>query len=68
MVRLGVPLGEDDILQNCTNIETMENSNKGIPFIGGQKMHVSTLRVVIHLCSPLGSPVVNMNSSIGMSL
>jgi hypothetical protein len=58
MVRLGVPLGEDDILLNCTNIETMENSNKGIPFIGGQKMHVSTLRALIHMCNLFGSLVV----------
>jgi hypothetical protein len=35
MVRLGVVVGEDDILFNCTNIDTMEKSSKGIPFKGG---------------------------------
>jgi hypothetical protein len=66
MVRLGVPLGEDDILQNHNDIEIMEKSNKNIPFKGGQEMHVCTLKALIHLCSPLGLFVVNMNSSIGM--
>jgi hypothetical protein len=35
MVTLGVPLGEDDILQNHNDIEIMEKSNKSIPFKGG---------------------------------
>jgi hypothetical protein len=34
MVRLGVPMGEDDILPKCTDIDTMK-SNRGIPFRGG---------------------------------
>jgi hypothetical protein len=67
MARHGVPLGDDDIMQNHIDIETMEKSNKGMPFKGGQEMHVSTLRAHIHLCNLLGSLVVNMNSSIGMS-
>jgi hypothetical protein len=64
MVRLGVSLNEDDILHNPTNVETMQKSNTRIPFKGGQEMHVSTLRALIHLCNPHGSLVVNMNSSI----
>jgi hypothetical protein len=35
MVRLGVPMGEDDILPKCTDIDTMKKSNRGIPFRGG---------------------------------
>jgi hypothetical protein len=31
MAKLGVPMGEDDILPNCTNIDTMEKFNKGNP-------------------------------------
>ncbi len=43
MSRYGVPMSEDEIMPNCTNIDTMEKLNKGIPFKGGQEMHVSTL-------------------------
>ncbi len=53
--------------QNHININTMEKSNRGIPFIGGQEMHVSTLKVLIHLCNLPSSLVVTMNSFIGMS-
>jgi hypothetical protein len=60
-------MNADDILPNRTNTNTMEKLNKGIPFREGQEMHVSTLRALIHLCSPLGSLVLTMNSSIGMS-
>jgi hypothetical protein len=67
MVRFGVLMNADDILPNRTNTNTMEKLNKGIPFREGQEMHVSTLRALIHLCSPLGSLVLTMNSSIGMS-
>jgi hypothetical protein len=35
MVRLGVPLNEDDIFPNRINTNTMEKSNRGIPFKGG---------------------------------
>jgi hypothetical protein len=45
----------------------MEKLNRHIPFRGGQKMHVSALKVFIHLCSPHGSFVINMNSSTSMS-
>jgi hypothetical protein len=67
MVRPSVPMNEDDILPNCIDTDIMENLNKGIPFKGGHEMHVSTLRAFIHLCNPLGSLVVTMNSSIGTS-
>jgi hypothetical protein len=64
MVRPGVPMSEDDILPNWTDTNTMEKLNKGIPFKGGQEMHVSTLKARIDLCNPLGSLVVTMNSSM----
>jgi hypothetical protein len=67
MVRPSISMGEDDILLNYTNINTMEKLNRHIPFRGGQKMHVSALKVFIHLCSPHGSFVINMNSSTSMS-
>jgi hypothetical protein len=35
MVRLNVPMNEDDILPNQTNINIMEKSSRGIPFRGG---------------------------------
>ncbi len=60
-------MGEDDILPNCIDITTMEKLNRGIMLRGGEEMHESTLKVFIHLFSPLGSLVVTMNSSIGMS-
>jgi hypothetical protein len=60
-------MGEDDILPNHTDIDIMEKSGKHIPFRRGQKMHVSTLRVFIHMRSPHGLLVVNMNSSTSMS-
>jgi hypothetical protein len=63
----GVPMSEHDILPNCTNNDTMEKSSRGFPFRGGQEMHVSTLRALIHLCSALGSLVVTMNSNTSMS-
>jgi hypothetical protein len=65
MVKLGVPMSEDDILPNCTNIDTMEKSSKGI--LVSQEMHVSTLRAFIHMCNLVGSLVGNMNSSTSMS-
>lgn len=65
MVKLGVPMDEDDILPNCININTMEKSSKGIPL--SQEMHVSTMKAFIHLCSLVGSLVINMNSSTGIS-
>jgi hypothetical protein len=46
MVTHGVPMGEDDILLNCTNTDTMEKLSRGIPFKGGQEMHVSTLKLL----------------------
>jgi hypothetical protein len=67
MARYGVPMSEDEIMPNCTNIDTMEKLNKGIPFKGGQEMHVSTLRALIHLYNPPSFLIVTMNSSIGMS-
>jgi hypothetical protein len=67
MVRLGVPMSEDDILPNHTNIDTMEKQNRVIPFRGGQEMHVSTLKALIHLCSPPGFLIITMNSSTCMS-
>jgi hypothetical protein len=35
MVRFGVPMIEDDIMPIHTDIDTMEESSRGIPFIGG---------------------------------
>jgi hypothetical protein len=35
MVRHGLPMSEDDIMPNHTNIDIMEKLNKGIPFRGG---------------------------------
>jgi hypothetical protein len=67
MVRPGVSLDDDDVLHNHIDVETMKNSNIGIPFKGSQEMHVSTLKALIHLCNLLGLFVVNMNSSIGVS-
>jgi len=67
MVRPNVPMNEDDILPNCIYTLTMDKSNRGIPFKGGHEMHVSTLRALIHLYSPLGSLIVTMNSSTSMS-
>jgi hypothetical protein len=67
MVRPNVPMGEDDILPNRIDIDTMEKSSRGIPFRGGQEVHVSTLRAFIHLCSLHGSLVVSMNSPTSMS-
>ncbi len=66
MVRVGVSLGEDDILYNRTNLETMEKSSTSVPFKGGQEMHVFVLRALIDLCNLANSCVVNMNSSTGM--
>jgi hypothetical protein len=40
MVKPSVPMGEDDILPNRTNIDTMEKLSKGIPFRGSKEMHV----------------------------
>jgi hypothetical protein len=51
-------MDEDDTLPNLTNIDTMEKSSKGIPFKGGQEMHVSTLRAFIHMFSLASSHVV----------
>ncbi len=67
MVRFGVSLDEDDILHNHIDVEIMQKSNIGIPFRGGQEMHLSTLKALIHICNPLGLFVVNMNSSISVS-
>jgi hypothetical protein len=67
MVKLGFPMNEDDILPNHTDTDTMEKSSRGIPFRGGQEMHVSTLKALIHLYNPLNFLVVTMNSLIGMS-
>ncbi len=64
MVRLGLPMGEDDIFPNHTNIDTMEKSDGGIPFRGGQEMHMSTLKALIHFYNPPNSLVVTMNSSL----
>jgi hypothetical protein len=47
MVRLGLSLVEDNILYNRINIDSMQKSSKGIPLKGGQKIHVSTLMVLI---------------------
>jgi hypothetical protein len=65
MVKPDVPMGEDNILPNCTDIDKMEKSSKGIPV--NQEMHVSTLRALIHMCNLVGSLVVHMNSSTSMS-
>ncbi len=35
MVKPSVPMNEDEIMPNCTNIDVMEKLNKGIPFRGG---------------------------------
>lgn len=67
MVMHGVPVGEEDILPNLIDIDTMKKSSRGIPFKGGHEMHVYTLRVLIHLCNFASSLIVNMNSSTGMS-
>ncbi len=67
MVRPNVPFSEDEIFPNRIDSNTVEKSSRGIPFKGGQKMHVSTLRAPIHLCTPPNSLVVTMNSSIGRS-
>jgi len=67
MVRPSVPLNEDDIFPNHIDTNTMEKLSRGIPFRGGQEMHVSTLRALIHLCNPPSYLVITMNSSIGMS-
>jgi hypothetical protein len=67
MVKHGLPMNEDHILPNRTNIDTIEKSNKDIPFKGRQNMHVSTLRTLIHLYNPFGSLVVTLNSLTSMS-
>jgi hypothetical protein len=61
MVRLGLPLVEDDILYNKTSIDSMQKSSIGIPFKGGQEIRVSTMGVLVQACIL----VVGMNSSIG---
>jgi hypothetical protein len=67
MVRPNVHMGEDDIQPNCIDTITMEKLSRGIMLGGGEEVHESTLKVLIHLFSPFGSPVINMNTSIGMS-
>jgi hypothetical protein len=67
MVRHGVPMGEDDIFPNCIDTYIIDKSNIVIPFRGGQEMHVSTLRVLIHLYNLFGSLIVTINSSTSMS-
>jgi hypothetical protein len=40
MVRHGLPMSEDDIMPNHTDIDIVEKLSKGIPFRGSQKMRV----------------------------
>jgi hypothetical protein len=42
----------------------MQKYSIGIPFRGGQEIHVSTMGVLIQACFPQGSLVVGMNSLI----
>lgn len=65
MVRLGLSLMEDDILYNKTSIDSMQKFSIGIPFKGGQEIHVSTMGVLVQACSLESSLVVGMNSSTG---
>jgi hypothetical protein len=41
----------------------MQESSIGIPFRGVQEIHVSTMGVLIQVCSPKGSLIVGLNSS-----
>jgi hypothetical protein len=67
MVSPSLPMSEDDILPNHIDTNRVDKLNRGIPFRRGQKMHVSTLKALIHLYIPLISLVITMNSSTNMS-